>query len=153
MDDAGIYARGAAGLERAVQVGVAGGRVISVSFPREPDPGARTDHDVLDCIEAYLDGDPEAVEDVTVGLTVPTDQRAILEALRSVPYGESVTVERLTRMAAGLDAEEADDQETTRRALRENPAPLLIPDHRVSDADGAAPAEVADRLRTIEGTA
>jgi len=153
MDDAGIYAREVPGLERAVQIGVAGGRLISVSFPREPDPGAKTGHDVLDRIEAYLGGAAEGFDDVTVALTVPTDQRAVLEALRSVPYGESVTVERLTRVAAGLDAEEPEGQETTRRALRENPAPLLIPDHRVSDVDGAAPAEVADRLREIEGIA
>ncbi|MFB6295556.1 MAG: MGMT family protein [Halobacteriales archaeon] len=153
MDDAGIYAREVPGLERAVQVGIAGGRVISISFPREPGPGARREHGVLDRIEAYLDGDSDDFDDVTVALTVPTDQRAVLEALRSVPYAESVTVEGLTRMAAGLDAEDAEAQETARRALRENPAPLLIPDHRVSDADGAAPAEVVDRLRAIEGIA
>jgi methylated-DNA-[protein]-cysteine S-methyltransferase len=151
MDDAGIYARGGSGLERAVQVGIAGGRVISVSFPREPDPGSRADHDVLDRIEAYLDGDRTDFADVTVALTLATDQRSVLEALRSVPYGESVTVERLTRMTAGLDAEDAEDRETVRRALRENPAPLLIPDHRVRDGESAAPAEVVDRLRSIEG--
>ena len=151
MDDAGIYAREIPGLERTVQIGVAGGRVISVSFPRDPDPGSRADHAVLDRIEDYFEGDRESFEDVTVALTLATDRRAVLEALRSVPYGESVTVERLARMTAGLDAEAADDLETVRRALAENPAPLLVPDHRVRDGERAAPAEVVDRLRAIEG--
>jgi methylated-DNA-[protein]-cysteine S-methyltransferase len=47
---------------------------------------------------------------------------------------------------AGLD----DDAGTVRSALRENPVPLFVPDHRVSEP-GATPADVAERLREIEG--
>jgi methylated-DNA-[protein]-cysteine S-methyltransferase len=151
MDDAGIYARSIPGLERPVQVGVAGGRVISVSFPRDPDSGAGDDHPILDRIEAYAAGETETFEDVAVVLTVPTGTRAVLEALRDVPHGETVTVETLTGMTPRLDPEDADDRETVRGALTENPAPLLIPDHRVTDGRSAAPAEVVTRLREIEG--
>jgi methylated-DNA-[protein]-cysteine S-methyltransferase len=153
MDDAGIYARSISELERIVQVGVAGGRVISVSFPRDPDPDAGDDHSLLDRIETYVAGETETFEDVAVVLTVPTDTRTILETLREVPYGETVTVETLTRMTPRLDPEDADDRETVRGALTENPAPLLIPDHRVTDGRSAAPAEVVTRLREIEGIA
>jgi methylated-DNA-[protein]-cysteine S-methyltransferase len=153
MDDAGIYARSIPGFGRVVQVGVAGGRVVSVSFPRDPDPEASTDHPILDGIEAYAAGEREQFDDVTVALTVPTDLRTVLETLETVPYGETVTVEALSRMTPGLDAEDSDDQSTVRTALAENPAPLFIPDHRVTDGRSAAPAEVATRLREIEGIA
>ena len=153
MDEAGIYARAVPELDRAVQVGVAGGRVISVSFPRDPDPGSSADHDLLDRIEAYLGGEPDGFEDVTVALTVPTTQRRVLERLREVPYGETTTVEALARMTPRLDAEEADARDTVRAALADNPAPLLIPDHRVTNVTGAAPADVVERLRAIEGIA
>ncbi|MFB6227303.1 MAG: MGMT family protein [Halobacteriales archaeon] len=153
MEDAGIYARSIPGFARTVQVGVAGGRVISVSFPGDPDSEAGSQHPILDRIEDYAAGKPERFEDVTVALTLPTDLRAVLETLREVPCGETVTVEALTRMTPGLDAEDADDEETVRAALGQNPAPLLIPDHRVTDARSVAPAEIVTRLREIEGIA
>jgi methylated-DNA-[protein]-cysteine S-methyltransferase len=153
MDEAGIYARAIPEFDRAVQVGVAGGRVISVSFPRDSDSGARDDHDLLDRIEAYLRGEPDGFEDVTVALTVPTDRRRVLEHLRDVPYGETVTVESLARMTPRLDPGDADALDTVRAALAGDPAPLLIPDHRVTGGPGAAPADVTERLRAIEGIA
>jgi methylated-DNA-[protein]-cysteine S-methyltransferase len=153
MDDAGIYARSIPGFERVVQVGVAGGRVISVSFPRDPDSDAGSEHPILDRIGEYAAGEQERFEDVTIALTLPTDLQPVLEALETVPYGETVTVESLARMTPGLDAEDVGDQETVRTALGQNPAPLLIPDHRVTDGQSAAPAEVATRLREIEGIA
>ncbi|MFB6083149.1 MAG: MGMT family protein [Halorientalis sp.] len=148
-DVAGIYARESAYLDRHVQVGIAQGRVISVSFPETPDEGAEADHDLLDRIDAYLDGVEETFEDVQVALTVPTDQRKVLEAVREIPYGEDASVAQLARMTPGLDDE--DDQRAVREALTENPAPLLIPDHRVRDGPGATPPAVVDKLRSIEG--
>jgi methylated-DNA-[protein]-cysteine S-methyltransferase len=153
MEDAGIYARSVPEFERIVQVGVAGGRVVSVSFPRDPDAGAENDHPILDRIEAYAAGEQERFEDVTVALTLPTDLRSVLETLETVPYGETVTVASLARMTPGLDAEDAGDQGTVRDALGQNPTPLLVPDHRVTDGRSAAPAEVVARLREIEGIA
>ena len=151
MDDAGIYARSLPDLGRAVQVGVAGGRIISVSFPRNPDAGAGHGHELLDRIEAYFDGEPDAFDDVTVALTLPTDRRRVLEALRGIPYGETVDVAGLARVTPRLDADDSDAGETVRAALAENPAPLLVPDHRVHDGTSAAPTAVADRMRRIEG--
>jgi methylated-DNA-[protein]-cysteine S-methyltransferase len=153
MEDAGIYARSIPELGRVVQIGVAGGRVVSISFPRDPDAEARTEHQILDQIEAYAGGEREQFEDVTIALTTPTDRRTVLETLETVPYGETVTVEALSRMTPGLDAEDPDDQGTVRTALAENPTPLCIADHRVIDGRSAAPAEIATRLREIEGIA
>lgn len=143
----GIYARYVAVLDRYVQLGEAGDKLISVSFPRESDEPA--DHPLLDRIDDYLDGEEDDFSDVDVGLTVPTTHRAVLEALRNVPYGDEISVDLLARMSAGINHEE--DHAVVREALRNNPIPLVIPDHRVQDGPSAAPDGVRDTLRTVEG--
>ena len=148
--DAGIYARESAYLDRYVQFGEAGDRILSVSFPTQPD-GADDSHPLLDRIEAYLGGTVEEFEDVTVGLTVPTDQRNVLEAVQQIPYGEEGSVEQVVAMTQGLGADEQDDQQQVREALAANPAPLLIPDHRVRDGPSGAPPAVEQKLRSVEG--
>jgi len=147
--DVGIFARESERLDRAVEIGVASGRVVGVSFPETVPADAEPAHPILDRIFAYLDGGTDHLADVEIGLTVPTDHRRVLEAARNVPYGETVTLDRVIRMA-GLDPDEPADVETARTALAENPVPLLVPDHRVRDAPGGAPASVAQRLREIE---
>lgn len=147
--EAGIYARESPYLERYVQVGIASGRVLSVSFPETSDGDG--DHPLLDRIEEYLQGAVDDFDDVEVALTMATDRRSTLEALRAVPYGENVTVRGLARMTPGLDPESADDRTLLRTALDENPAPLVVPDHRVSDGPSAAPPPVEQRLRSLEG--
>jgi methylated-DNA-[protein]-cysteine S-methyltransferase len=144
----GIYARESPALGRAVQIGVVADRVISVSFPETPPADADADHPLLDRVFDYLDGAEDHFDDVTVGLTVPTDQRAVLEAVRNVPHGETVDVARVARLA-GLDDEDEDDLDTVRAALQSNPVPLFVPDHRVS-GPGATPPTVAERLRELE---
>jgi len=149
--DAGVYAREIPFLERYVQIGAASGRVLSVSFPESPDDDAGEEHPVLDRIEGYAAGERESFADVDVALTMPTDRRAVLESVRGVPYGERTTVAALARVTAGLDPEDGEDVASIRTALAENPAPLLVPDHRVSDGPSAAPPSVEQRLRSIEG--
>ena len=148
MEESGIYARESPTLGRAVQIGVASGRAISVSFPEQAPADADPDHPLLDRVFDYLDGAEDHFDDVEVALTVPTDRRRVLDAVRNVPYGEQVSVARLARLA-GLDGEDEEDLRTVRTALSENPVPLFVPDHRV-DAPGATPADVAERLRSLE---
>jgi methylated-DNA-[protein]-cysteine S-methyltransferase len=150
-EEAGIYALESSYLDRWVQFGEAQGRVISVSFPRTPEDDAGRDHDLLDRIATYLEGGDGDFTDVTVALTVPTDQRAVLDAVREIPYGEQVSCSDLAAMAAGIDPDDDEDLRTVRTALDGNPAPLLIPDHRVRDGPSAAPPEVEQRLRSLEG--
>jgi methylated-DNA-[protein]-cysteine S-methyltransferase len=147
----GIFARRSDYLGTHVQLGVASERVISVSFPEEPDAEAGTEHPLLDRAFAYLEGVEDDFRDVVVALTLPTDRRAVLEACREIPYGEQVTVETLVGMTADLNPEEESDRDLARTALAENPAPLLVPDHRVRDGPSAAPPEVEQRLRSLEG--
>lgn len=148
--DAGIYARESKYLDRYVQVGVASGRVLSVSFPEVPDEEGRDDLPLLDRIIAYLEGTTDTFDDVDVAMTMPTDQRTVLETVRTIPYGEQVSVRRLAKRS-GLDPDDDDDCTLVRTALAEHPAPLLIPDHRVRDGPSAAPPEVEQRLRSLEG--
>jgi len=147
----GIFVRESPYLDRFVQIGVAGGKVIAVSFPRTPDEVAVGDHPLLDRIERYLDGAQDDFADVEIGLTVPTAHRRVLEALRNVGYGEQVSVERLTGAAAELDPDDESDVELVRAALAENPVPLVVPDHRVRDGPSGAPPDVEQKLRALEG--
>ena len=151
MEAVGIFAAESSYLGCYVQIGVAGRKVINLSFPADPDPDAGDAHELLDRVIGYLEGVKETFEDVDVGLTVPSDQRAVLEAVRSVPYGEQVTVEQLTRMTPELDPEDEADCTLVRTALAENPVPIIIPDHRVRDGPSAAPPDVEQKLRQIEG--
>jgi methylated-DNA-[protein]-cysteine S-methyltransferase len=152
VTDAGIYARESPYLERYVQLGVASGRVLRVTFPERPEDDADGEHPVLDRIFDYFDGLEEtSFDDVQIALTMPTDQRAVLERVRGIPYGEQVDVRALAQMTPELDPDETDELNLVRTALDENPAPILIPDHRVRDGPSAAPPPVEQKLRSLEG--
>ena len=145
----GIYAQRFDELDTVIQLGVASGQVIDVSFPETVPDDAATDHEVFTLIDDYLDGDRLALTDVEIALTVPTDHRQVLDALQNVSAGNTVTVSRLARLA-GMDEDSEEDQATVRDALQANPVPLLIPDHRVHDAQGATPPDVAATLRDLK---
>ena len=145
----GIYAQRFDELDTIIQLGVASGQVIDVSFPDTAPDDATTDHEVFTLINDYLDGDRLALTDVEIALTVPTDHRQVLDALQNVSAGNTVTVSRLARLA-GIDEDSEEDQAAIQDALQANPVPLLIPDHRVHDAQGATPPDVATTLRDLE---
>jgi methylated-DNA-[protein]-cysteine S-methyltransferase len=147
---AGIYARESPYLGRYVQLGVASGRLLSVSFPESPDPSADEAHELLDRVFAYLEGRHDDFRDVDVALAAATADHAILEAVREVPYGENASVKQVARMA-GLDPEDQEDLQRVRQALADNPTPLFVPDHRVRDGASASPPAVEQRLRSLEG--
>jgi len=150
MTAAVIYAHESPLLDCFLQLGVAGDRVVSVSFPEDAPEDANDDHPLFDRVDAYLDGAADDFDDVAVGLTVPTDQRAVLEAVRNVPYGDRITLDTLLTMVAERDPEDEADRQLARTALAENPVPLFVPDHRVSNAPSGAPERVARRLRELE---
>lgn len=143
---AGLYARTFESVG-VVQVGAAAGRVLQVSFPDRAPDDADPGLPALDAVEATLAGDP-ALVDVEVALTVSSEARHVLEAVRQVPPGERASPAQVARMAR-LDPDDEDDAATVRRALRENPVPLFVPDHRVEGA-WATPPDVAERFRAAE---
>ena len=144
----GVFARQFDRIGRAVELGVASGRVISVSFPESASADADADHPLLDRIGAYLGGEPDDFSDVQVALTLATDRRRVLEATQKIPYGETATVSQVVQLS-GLDSDDPEDIELVKDALEENPTPLFVPDHRV-EAKTATPDDVAETLRAIE---
>lgn len=149
--EAGIYTRESTYLDRYVQLGIAQGRVISVDFPTQEESDAESDHELLDRIDAYLTGARDEFEDVQVALTMPTDQRKVLEAVRNVTYGKEASVEQLARMVSGRNPDSENDAQEIREALAVNPTPILIPTHRIRDGPGGAPPDVETKLRAVEG--
>ncbi|MFB6112677.1 MAG: MGMT family protein [Halodesulfurarchaeum sp.] len=150
MESAGIYARRSSYLDCIVQIGVASQQIVSVSFPASVEEDVPESHDVLDTIFAYLEGVTVDFTTIDVALTVPTDQRSVLETTREIPYGEQVSVEQLIRMTPSLDPEDEESNSIARTALAENPVPIIIPDHRVRDGPSALPADVEQKVRQIE---
>jgi methylated-DNA-[protein]-cysteine S-methyltransferase len=151
MDEvAGIHAREVSYLGCHVELGVAQGRILSVAFPAEPSAEAETSHELLDRIDAYLAGERDDFDDVTVALTTPTDERTVLERVREIPYGQEATVGQVARMTPDLDSEASADVALVREALTTNPVPLFVPDHRVRDGPSGAPAAVEQKLRALE---
>lgn len=147
--EVGVFARQFTQINRVITIGVASGRIMSVDFQSTVPSDADNDHTLLARIDAYLNGDTDHLSDIDIALTIPTDQRRVLEATRNIPYGEAVTLDRVLRMA-GLDEDDTDDRSTAQRALGENPIPLIIPDHRIRDAPSGAPPDVITELRNIE---
>ncbi|OIJ97031.1 Ada metal-binding domain-containing protein [Streptomyces monashensis] len=95
---------------------------------------------------------------------VGTEQRAVLDAVRTVPKGQLRPVSWIAR-EAGLDRERGERERGEReceggdiigRALAANPAVLLIPCHRITGEDGtpcdaAYPPGTGEALRATEG--
>lgn len=149
-EPAGIYARRFDILDGWVQLGVAQGRVISVDVPGS-EPADADDHPLLDRIEGYLEGVREDFDDISVALTVPTGQRAVLETVRTIPYGEEASVEQLARMVSEMDPSDENVARDIRQALADNPVPIFVPTHRVRDGPSGLPPDVEQRLRSLEG--
>lgn len=146
-----IYARESPYLGQHVQLDVVNGKVLSVSFPGGVDSVSTAEYDLLDRIFAYLDGGVETFTDVAIDLALPPSQQAVLDAVRELAYREQVSVAQLTRRTAGLESTSENAPRLVRTALAANPAPLLIPDHRVRDGPSAAPPRIEIQLRSLEG--
>jgi methylated-DNA-[protein]-cysteine S-methyltransferase len=81
---------------------------------------------------AYFAGEPESFDDVLLDLDGYTPfQRALVQALRSVPYGETVAYGELAALAGSPNAQRA-----AGTFCAGNRFPLVVPCHRVVSADG-----------------
>ncbi len=147
----GIVAAHSSPIDAWVQLGVASGRVISVSFPSSEPPAAGEDHVVLDRLLAYLRGDAqEDFGDVEIALTTSTEERKVLEAVREIGYGSELTPDGVAAVAA-VESQGSDERKAAvAAALRNNPMPILIPDHRVTEVTGATPPNIRAHCRSLE---
>jgi methylated-DNA-[protein]-cysteine S-methyltransferase len=105
-------------------------------------------------IAAYFEGERVTFDDVAVDLEWCTPlQSAIAQALRAVPYGETVTYGELAALAGRPQAPRAGGAFCSRNRL-----PLIFPCHRVVAAGGlggygSLGAEYKRRLLELEGAA
>ncbi|MDY6775848.1 MAG: methylated-DNA--[protein]-cysteine S-methyltransferase [Halobacteria archaeon] len=147
----GIFHRYSDYLESYVQVGTAGDKVVSVSFPETPDEDSIEDGlELLDSIFEYLDREDTDLSEYDVGLTLGGIERSALLRTRDIPRGTTITYEEL---AESIGADE-DDYDDVREALVSNPVPVLLPCHRVVEESGigdyTGDTEIKRRLLELE---
>jgi methylated-DNA-[protein]-cysteine S-methyltransferase len=85
-------------------------------------------------IERYLEGDPHALDDEPVDLSLvesPFQRRALMRLRRAVPPGAVITYRALAAAVGSPDAQRA-----IGNTMASNPVPLFVPCHRVIRSDG-----------------
>ncbi len=101
-------------------------------LPRPGASGANGDHPLASRLRAFLAGEPDSFDDVELELDWCTNfQRAALEAIRSIPYGETATYGEVAALAGHPNAQRA-----VGSVCASNRFPLVVPCHRVIAADG-----------------
>jgi methylated-DNA-[protein]-cysteine S-methyltransferase len=96
------------------------------------DVGVEPRHSLAGRIAAHFSGEQDSFEDVELDLDGYTDfQRAVVETLRSVPWGEVVTYGELAALAGYPNAQRAAGS-----VCAHNRFPLVVPCHRVVAAEG-----------------
>jgi methylated-DNA-[protein]-cysteine S-methyltransferase len=89
-------------------------------------------HDLVERLRAYFGGEREEFDDVELELDWCTPfQRAALDALRSIPYGETATYGEVAALAGHPNAQRA-----LGSVCAGNRFALFVPCHRVVAADG-----------------
>jgi methylated-DNA-[protein]-cysteine S-methyltransferase len=99
-----------------------------------PSPGGSPGgtHPLADRVQAYFRGEHDTFRDVELELEWCTPfQRAALEVLRSIPYGETATYGEVAALAGHPNAQRA-----VGSVCAQNRFALFVPCHRVVAADG-----------------
>jgi methylated-DNA-[protein]-cysteine S-methyltransferase len=131
------------------------GTLVYHELPRAASPraaGAREAPVLLELVKAYFAGRPVAFDEVELELEWCTPfQRAVAEALRHVPYGETLTYGELAIAAGYPNAHGA-----AGTFCAANRFPLVLPCHRVVSATGIGSygslgSDYKRRLLALEG--
>lgn len=110
------------------------------------------DGELGETFSAYFAGEPMSFDDLHLDLEGCTRfHRALVDALRAVPYGETVTYGELAALAGSPNAQRA-----AGTFCAGNRFPLVVPCHRVVGADGiggfgSLGIEYKRRLLALEG--
>ncbi|MEE9163680.1 MAG: methylated-DNA--[protein]-cysteine S-methyltransferase [Thermoplasmata archaeon] len=126
-----LYSRFSGELGLYIQLEVLGNRVRRVKLARNPSPDAEPSHPYLEEILAHLRTGRGDLRDIPLDLQVGPFEREVLEFLRDLPRGETITYGEIARHLGRPRAARA-----VGRACARNPTPLLIPCHRVVPASG-----------------
>jgi methylated-DNA-[protein]-cysteine S-methyltransferase len=110
------------------------------------------EHPLAERVRAYLAGEPDTFADVELDLEWCTPfQRAAVEALRSIPYGETATYGEVAALAGHPNAQRA-----VGSVCASNRFALFVPCHRVVGASdlgsyGSLGLPYKRRLLELEG--
>jgi methylated-DNA-[protein]-cysteine S-methyltransferase len=100
-------------------------------FPSSPGP-ERGGHALVDRVRGYFAGSRDGFDDVELDLEWCTAfQRAAVEAMRAIPYGEVATYGEVAALAGRPNAQRA-----VGSVCASNRFALFVPCHRVVAADG-----------------
>jgi methylated-DNA-[protein]-cysteine S-methyltransferase len=128
------------------------GRVVNHELPRAREPVRPARHPVVERVRAYFAGEPVSFDDVDLDFSWATPfQTGVADALRAIPFGETVTYGELAALAGHPNAQRAAGTFCAR-----NRFPLFVPCHRVVAADGLGSygslgLEYKRRLLELEG--
>jgi methylated-DNA-[protein]-cysteine S-methyltransferase len=114
------------------EVWVEGARLLWHELPRPGVATGGTRHPLGDRLAAYFDGSRDDFLDLELDLEGATQfQLAVTQALRRIPFGETVTYGELAALAGHPNAQRA-----AGTFCAHNRFPLVVPCHRVVAADG-----------------
>jgi methylated-DNA-[protein]-cysteine S-methyltransferase len=131
---------------------VEGDQLVHHELPRSRKSDGSDSHPLALRFQRYFRGERIDFADVELDFSwATTFQRAIAEALREIPYGESVTYGELAALAGHPNAQRAAGTFCAR-----NRFPLVVPCHRVIAAGGLGSfgslgIEYKRRLLALEG--
>ena len=112
-----------------------GDTVLHHDLPTARPSSGERGHPLADRVLAWFSGARDDFRDVSLDLDGSTAfQRAVVEALRRVPYGETVTYGELAALAGHPNAYRA-----AGTVCAGNRFPLFVPCHRVVSAGGLGP--------------
>jgi methylated-DNA-[protein]-cysteine S-methyltransferase len=109
-----------------------GDRLLHHDLPRPSAEPVGESHPLAERLKAYFAGADDSFEDVELDLGSETPfQQAVVDTLRSIPRGDTVTYGELAALSGYPNAHRAAGTVCAR-----NRFPILIPCHRVTGANG-----------------
>ena len=135
------------------EIWVEGTLLVHHELPRARKPGTMTArHPLAERLRRYFRGARDDFADVDLDLSWATPfQHGVTQALRAIPYGETVTYGELAALAGHPNAQRAAGSFCAR-----NRFPIVVPCHRVIAADGLGSygslgTQYKRRLLALEG--
>src|SRR6266571_5340166 len=127
-----VYSRFSRELGLYVRLEVLGDHVAGVSLSKEPIPAsAGPDHPYLARILEHIRTGADDLRDIPLHLELSPFEREVLELLRAIPPGATITYGEIAKRLGHPKAARA-----VGNAVARNPAIIVIPCHRVVPASG-----------------
>jgi len=109
------------------------GRLSRLDLDDGRQPGRAADSiGLAEKLKAYFEGDLDALGDLDLELDGTEFQRAVWQALRAIPAGETATYREIAQAIGRPDAMRA-----VGNAVGSNPVAIVVPCHRVIRTSGA----------------